>query len=515
MNNLVSVEELRQLNAKLELGIAERTAELRAANHCLAAEVGKRQQADALLTLTLAGIQDGVIVADAQGAITFVNDAAARLIGRDASDAIGAPVSSVLKIIHATSRARVEMTDVPTASPRGTSEDDLLLIGPGNHEVPCELRGAALKSDPAGVRAMVYTVRDSTAQKRAADVQQRMAALVESAEDAIIIKSLDGVVRSWNPAAERLLEYRADEIIGQPITRLLPDDRQNEESLILARMRRGESIAHFETVRRRKGGSLVDVSLTISPIRDRDGVIVGASKIMRDITERKNSIEQLRHLNAELEARVLARTAEILERDVMIQEIHHRVKNNLQVISSLINMQVRSVEEHSTRVALQQCQSRVQTMAQIHDMLYQSKNYARVSFRRYAKELATRVLSASDASSGGITITYQLADLFLAVDQAIPCGLILNELLCNALKHAFPSGVGTIGIEFCRSGDDQVLLSVSDNGIGVSAQFDPAHSKSLGVALVTALVKQLDGTLEIRRQPGTTFRITFPWVARA
>jgi PAS domain S-box-containing protein len=515
MKDLVSVEELRQLNASLELGIAERTAELRAANRRLVAEVGKRQQADELLTLTLASIQDGVIVTNAEGAITFVNDAAARMLGRDATEVMNSPISSMLNIIHATTRARVEMMDALTASAQGTADDDLLLIGSGGREIPFELRGAALNSDLSSVRGTVYTLRDFTERKRAADVQQRMAALVESAEDAIIIKSLDGIVRSWNPAAERLLEYRADEIIGQPITRLLPDDRQNEESLILARMRRGEPVAHFETVRRRKGGSLVDVSLTISPIRDRAGIIVGASKIMRDITERKHYIEQLRHLNAELEARVLARTAEIRERDVMIQEIHHRVKNNLQVISSLINMQVRGIEEHSTRVALQQCQSRVQTMAQIHEMLYQSKNYARVSFRRYAKELATRVLSASGASSGRVTITYQLADLFLAVDQAIPCGLILNELLSNALKHAFPSGIGTIGIEFCRIGEDQVLLSVSDNGLGMSAEFDPAKSKSLGVALVTALVKQLDGTLEIRRQSGTTFRITFPWSAQA
>jgi len=510
MKNLVSVEELRQLNESLELGIAERTAELTAVNHRLSAEVGKRQQADELLTLTLANIQDGVIVTNAEGAILFVNDAAAHMIGRDATEVMNSPVSSVLDIIHATSGARVETIEALAASAQGTSNDDLLLIGPGDREIPVELRRSALQSDSASIRGMLYTLRDSTQQQRAADAQLRMAALVESAEDAIITKSLDGIVRSWNPAAERLLEYRADEIIGQPIARLVPDDRQNEESLILARMRRGESVAHFETVRRRKSGSLVDVSLTISPIRDRAGVIIGASKIMRDITERKDHTEQLRHLNAELEARVLARTAEIRERDVMIQEIHHRVKNNLQVISSLINMQVRSIAEPSTRAALQQCESRVQTMAQIHEMLYESKNYARVAFRRYAQALANRVLSASDATSGGVTITYQLADLFLAVDQAIPCGLILNELLSNALKHAFPSGAGSIGIEFCRCGEHQVLLAVSDNGIGMSAQFDLAKSKSLGVALVTALARQLGGTLEIRRQPGTTVRITFP-----
>jgi PAS domain S-box-containing protein len=503
-------DEIQQLNELLETRIAERTAQLSASNHSLLTEIYERRQADELLTLTLASIQDGVIVTNAQGSITFVNDAAARLIGRDATDAMNLPVSSIVSVIDTTSREPAELKEALASPGQSKNTGHLLLIGYGGREIPIDLRAAPLQSDQESVRGMVYTLRDYTERKRAEDIQQQMAAVVESAEDAIIIKSLDGIVRSWNPAAERLLEYRAGEIVGQPITRLFPDDRLDEESLILAKVRRGEPVVHFETVRRRQSGSLVDVSLTISPIRDHAGVVVGASKIMRDITERKHYVEQLRNLNAELEARVVARTAELRERDVLIQEIHHRVKNNLQVISSLINMQVRSIEDNTIRIALRQCQSRVETMAQIHEMLYQSKDYARVPFWKYAGELTTRVLSASGVSPAGVTVVYQMAELFLAVDKAIPCGLILNELISNALKHAFPNGVGSISVEFRQILDDQILLSVSDDGIGISPEFDPAKSNSLGVTLVTALVKQLDGALEIVRQPGATFRITFP-----
>jgi PAS domain S-box-containing protein len=351
------------------------------------------------------------------------------------------------------------------------------------------------------------------ADERADEAQQRMAALVESADDAIIIKDLDGVIRSWNAGAQQLLQYPADEIIGRPITQLLPDDRKEEESLILSKIRDGQAVAHFETVRRRKDGSLVDVSLTISPIRDRAGAIVGASKIMRDITERKRYVEQLRNLNEELERRILARNAELRERDALLQEIHHRVKNNLQVISSLINMQVRTLHDGSTRAALQQCRSRVETMAQIHEMLYQSKDYSSVPFEKYAKELANRVLSASGLSPDEVTIHFDMQDISLAVDQAIPCALILNELISNTLKHAFPTGAGTIRIELRRVADNLIFLCVSDDGVGIPPGFDPARSSSLGMQLVVTLAEQLDGRLEIDRAPGAAFRITFPFGA--
>ncbi len=131
--------------------------------------------------------------------------------------------------------------------------------------------------------------------------QQHMVALVESAvEDAIISKSLDGIVRSWNVGAEHLLGYRASEIIGQSVMRLIPADRQDEESMILGKILRGERVDHFETLRRRKDSSLVDVSLTISPIRDRFGAVIGASKIMRDITDRKRQSDELSRSHADL-----------------------------------------------------------------------------------------------------------------------------------------------------------------------------------------------------------------------
>jgi two-component sensor histidine kinase len=154
-------------------------------------------------------------------------------------------------------------------------------------------------------------------------------------------------------------------------------------------------------------------------------LIVSLSSIA-DITERKRAQEGLHVLNAQLEQRVRARTSELKERESLLQEIHHRVKNNLQVISSLINMQMRGLEDESSRAALRDCQSRVMTVAQIHQILYQSADYARVPFAQFARDLTTRILSASGTSPGNVTLCFELDEVLLPVAQAIPCGLLLG-----------------------------------------------------------------------------------------
>ena len=501
---------IRHINESLEKRIDERTAELSAANQGLTDEIRQRRQSDELLTRTLASIRDGVIVVNVDGMLTYMNLAAAHLLKCPAEQSAGLHVASLFTLIDPDTGMPENWVDGPpwTGSPLTTEE--LRLRRRDGSEISIGLSAAPLRNGLESVRGVVLTLRDDTERRRADAIEQRMAALVNSAEDAILVKTLDGIIESWNPGAEHLLGYRADEIIGQSITRLIPEEREKEESLIIERIRNGESVASFETVRRRKDGSLVNVSLRISPVRDRSGAIVGASKIMRDITERKAYVEQLRTLNAELQSLVAARTAQLSERDAMLQEIHHRVKNNLQVISSLISMQSRAIVDSATKIALRQCQSRVETMAQIHEMLYQSADYGSVPFWKYAKMLTTRIVSASGISPDNISISHDMSAVSLPVDKAIPCGLILNELVSNALRHAFPSSRGAIGIELRQVSEDGIVLAVSDDGIGLAPEFDPAKASSLGLQLVVTLTGQLDGRLEIVRQPGTTFRIIFP-----
>jgi two-component sensor histidine kinase len=231
--------------------------------------------------------------------------------------------------------------------------------------------------------------------------------------------------------------------------------------------------------------------------------------------ERDRLLDELSRLNVELEERVQARTAELSaalkERDVLLQEVHHRVKNNLQVISSLINMQVRSLALGVSRDALEVCQARVQAIALIHEKLYQSSDYSRVPFPDYARSLASNVFQAIGVAAESISLELAVADVALAVDKAIHCGLILNELLTNALKHAFPDGrAGTIRVELSRADEGSLQLLVADDGVGLPGGLDAPRASSLGLRLVGMLAEQMAARLEVDSTRGTTFRLIVP-----
>jgi two-component sensor histidine kinase len=226
--------------------------------------------------------------------------------------------------------------------------------------------------------------------------------------------------------------------------------------------------------------------------------------------------EERERLNRQLQALNTSLTGALREREVMLQEIHHRVKNNLQVISSLLNLQSRKLDAGENRDALEECRKRVQAIALIHEKLYQSADYAHVAFAEYVKSLTFSVFHAARETASNVQLELAVDDIALAVDRAIPCGLVLNELISNALKHGFKDGrAGTIRIELAKTDDTLVRLAVSNNGIALPDGFDWRDSPSLGLHLVAALASQLDGKLEVKRHGGTTFELTFPVPAAA
>jgi two-component sensor histidine kinase/HAMP domain-containing protein len=229
-------------------------------------------------------------------------------------------------------------------------------------------------------------------------------------------------------------------------------------------------------------------------------ITVSRDELGKEIETRKRAEEKIK--------------ASLLEKETMLKEIHHRVKNNLQVISSLLNMQSSYLQDEKAKEMLRNSMDRVSTMARIHTMLYQSADMSRVDFGGFIKDLAGRLRQSHGIAESPVGIHTNVSDVSLTIETSIPCGLILNELVTNALKHAFPEGRGgEINIGMQLEGK-QVVLKIQDNGIGFPEALDFQHTKSLGLELVNLLVGQINGTIDLQVEGGTTFTITFPAVIK-
>jgi two-component system sensor kinase FixL len=377
------------------------------------------------------------------------------------------------------------------------------------------------RRDAAGKAVEIQgLVQDITERKRVEEVQQEMVALVESTDDAILTKSLDGVVRRWNPAAERLLGYSAAEIIGQPVTLLIPQDRQDEESMILDKLTRGERVSHFETVRRRKDGSLLDVSLTISPIRDHSGCIVGASKIMRDISARKRAENELRRSNEDL-------AQKNQDLDDFVYTASHDLRAPLTAVSTvarwILDDDLTLTAESRARLAL--IQARIERMNQL---LNDIRDYARAGQLAgpsgaplTAAALLSEVLATANIPVGFSMRCDQSLDV-VRVNRS-PLEQVLHNLINNAIKHHDRrTGTVTVSVESSRP---YLRFSVIDDGPGIPEAYreaifemfktlqprDALEGSGMGLALVKKLVERMGGNCGVDAAEGRGSHFWFDW----
>lgn len=329
--------------------------------------------------------------------------------------------------------------------------------------------------------------------------EERLNILFKYAPDAYYLNDSAGRFVEGNEAAEKLIGYKKGELIGKSFAklRILPFDQIPKALAILANNKRGKSSGPDDFTLVRKDDKKVEVEIRTYVVNmDGENLVLG---IARDITERKNAEKKLKKL--------------LNEKEILLKEVHHRVKNNFQVISSLLNLQLKNIKDQNALTAFKVSQNRIRTMALIHEKLYQSSDLGHINFAEYIKTLTFNLYRSYVEIPNKIDLQFDVEDVLLDLDRAIPSGLILNELITNALKYAFPVSFtqkGILKISLHEKGKHKVVMTIKDNGIGLPENLNIKNTKSLGLKLVTMLFEsQLDGKIKINTENGTEFQIRF------
>lgn len=344
---------------------------------------------------------------------------------------------------------------------------------------------------------MAEASSDSAAWQRLEKLEERFRRLVEFSPIAKIVINAAGSIEMVNLQAEKVFGYARSEMLGQPIEILLPERYRAQhpylrQSFFSETQSRPMGVGR-DLYARRKDGSEFPVEIGLNPIDTDEGPMVLSAIV--DISDRKQKELQVR--------------AALQEKELLLGEIHHRVKNNLQVIDSLLDMQASRIDDPRVQEILRDSQNRVRSMALIHQTLYQSHDFARVDFAGIVDSLVPTLVGSYSVNAHRVELKIEAAAVPLPINIAIPCGLIINELVTNALKHAFPGERrGTIALSLRALPENRVELIIGDDGVGIPAEIDLEFGETLGLQLVQLLTSQIKGELAIQRQPAQ-FTLSF------
>ncbi|MEH1817650.1 MAG: PAS domain S-box protein [Nostoc sp.] len=350
--------------------------------------------------------------------------------------------------------------------------------------------------EPISIGVVVVEISD---RKRTEQMLELQAVITRNmAEGICLVRATDGVFVYANPKFEQMFGYEPGELIGKHVSIVNYGDENNtpedvHQVLRTVILEHGE--ATYEVHNLKKDGTPFWCSATASIFEHPEyGSVIVA--IQQDITEQKQAEEKIK--------------ASLKEKEVLLKEIHHRVKNNLGIVSSLLQMQCRRTQDPVVTAILRDSQNRIASIALVHEKLYRSQDLADIDFAQYIPDLTTHLFDSYNVSSSKIKLKIQVDGASLDIETAIPCGLIINELVSNALKYAFIGNRGgEIQVKFFQESDGTLILIIRDNGVGLPENFDSNQAKTLGITLVQGLVKQLRGKLEIDSQQGTQFKIIF------
>ena len=507
-----------------------------------AARIAHRRATESreVFRVTLRSIGDAVITTDTQGCITYINEVGESLTGWSHKEALGQPLERVFQIVN-------EVTRLPVESPATRALREGIVVGLANHtvliqkdgkECPIDDSAAPIRNELGYVSGCVLIFRDVTAQRLVEREKANqlltarlLASIVETSNDAIISKSLDGIIQTWNAAAERLFGFTAEEAIGRHISLVIPPERLAEEEQIIASLKAGKRIEHYETERVRKNGQLFEVSLTISPIKDNSGNVIGASKIARDITERKRIEHDLQKLATDL-ANADRRKNEFLA------TLAHELRNPLAPMSNMLEVIKRAgTDGEIIKRAHETLERQLGQMVRLVDDLLDLNRitHDRLELRRSEVELSTVIQQAVEVArplidAAGHKLIIDLPDepIYLNADRA-RLAQVFGNLLNNSSKYTRPHGTITLSAE--RT-DGEVVVTVKDTGAGIPKdklasifdmfmQVDGTAERSqgglgIGLTLVKRLAEMHGGSIEARSAgegQGSEFIVRLPVIS--
>lgn len=422
----------------------------------------------------------------------------ARLMGLSPEET-DIPYQSFLDRIHPEDRDRVAAMHRESAhSPGGFDSGHRIQLPDGSVRF-VETRGRLIPGEHGDSTEYVGTMVDITDRLHSQSQMRKLVSLIDNSRDSIAYARLPDEIEYLNPAWRALCGVAPDEDLARfklQDFRTPEDSRKYAEEIIPSLSRDGfwEGVL---SLRNARTGAITPVQQTIFYVTDAvTGQQNSIATICRDITEQKKMNQRLQE--------------SLSEKESLLKEVHHRVKNNLQLISSMLNLQASRIADPSVAELFAESRNRVRSMALVHENLYRAGNFSKISMEDHIQMLSGSLIRAYGMGNPNVELETNVEDILLGLETAISVGLIVNELTSNALKHAFPDGrSGTVGVRLARGGPDGYILTVTDDGVGLPSVVDPDDSPSMGLQLVRDLAEQLHGVVAVSRGRGTTFTVSF------